>query len=447
MSDKGHPDIEEDDDSRFFNIRDLQDPSYKGKNAPVEPTDRTTRQGQPQAGFVSQPVSSSSSTGSKIPVSTASRVSKTQTGSSSSGTVSKTPVSSASSVPKMDEETKQFLGELKDVFKDVASQNKKDNVLSLNDLPFFGIKPSDDPKKWVIPQEDSELFLEMLDKQTEDIDFTEAGRIRVLKTHLLGNALCYWKSFKGKTWKEAKDFLMARYPNINDYNSYMDRVKALKRKPAEQFVDFATRVEDAWDKVQKESKGTMSDEQIEKDKKLTLVASCPDEIQNFLDVGNDACTYDKALTAIIKWLELNKQFKLTRADIDKCKGASSVKQVAATVDTSKANNGGASKQPDPVNKTTKKGGNKKKSKNKHQGLTCYYCNKKNHISLNCRIRIAKEGDPNAKPAAAAPVAASTGGTSANSAGGASVKSGPIKCYNCGGEWHLATSCLKPKGGF
>ena len=91
----------------------------------------------------------------------------------------------------------------------------------------------------------------MLDKQTEDIDFTESGKIRVLKTHLLGNALNYWKSFKGKTWKEAKDFLMARYPNINDYNSYMDRVKALKRKPGEQFVDFATRVEDAWNKVQK----------------------------------------------------------------------------------------------------------------------------------------------------------------------------------------------------
>ena len=440
MSDGDHFDSEEEEDQYYFKISDLEDlrkdPTYRGKSTVVEATDRTTRQGQPQTGPQTQTGSLTQTGGS----------SSSSSSSSSSKVYKSVPVSSASSVAKMDPETKQFLGELKDVFKDVASQNKKDNVMSLNDLPYFGIKPSEDVKKWIVPQEDSELFLEMLDKQTEDIDFTEKGRIRVLKTHLLGNALNYWKSFNGNTWQEAKDFLMARYPNINDYNSYMDRVKALKRKPSEQFVDFATRVEDAWDKVQKASGGSMSNEQILKDKKLTLLAACPDEIKNFLEVDKDKVSYGEALTSIIRWLELNKQFKLTRVDIDKNKSTPAVKQVAATVDTTVADKGGVSKQPDAGKGSGKGGGNKKKGKNKHFGLTCYYCNKRNHISLNCRTRIAKEGDPNAKTTAA-PGAVNTGGTTPSKAGDANAKSGPVKYYNCGGEWHLATNCLKPKGGF
>ena len=435
MSDRDQVGSEEEESDQegdfYFQIDDLKkDPSYKGKTTLTEVTDRTTRQGQAQTGAQSQ-------TGAKSQTSVSSG--------SSSSKVSKS-VSSSRSGAKMDVETRKFLGELKDVFTDVASQNKKDNVMSLNDLPYFVIKPSEAVKKWIVPQEDSELFLDLLDKQTEDIDFTEKGRIRVLKTHLLGNALNYWKSFKGNTWVEAKAFLMARYPNINDFCSYMDRVKALKRKPSEQFVDFATRVEDAWDRVQKESNGTMSDEQVLKDKKLTLAAACPDEMRNFIDVCKVDVTYEMALSAIIKWLELNKQYKLTRADIDKVKGSPAVKQVAATVDKTVADQGKVTKQSDPVQSSAKVANNKKKGKNKHFGLTCYYCNKRNHIAQNCRTRIAKEGDPNAKTTAA-PGAANTGGTTASKAGDGSAKSGPVKCYNCGGEWHLASTCLKPKAGF
>ena len=295
--------------------------------------------------------------------------------------------------------------------------------------------------------DENELFLDMIEKQTEGIDFSEQGRIRVLKTHLLGNALNYWKTFKGATWAEARAFLMDRYPNINDYDSYMDRVRALKRKPAEQFCDFATRVEDAWDKVQKESGGTMSNEQILKDKKLTLMAACPEEIKNFYDAIPNDITYAMTLKTIIAWLERNKQYKLTRADIMKLKSSPAVKQVAATVDKTVTGKGDGVKQSDPAKSPAKSGGSKPSSKkNKHFGLTCYYCKKRNHIAMNCRTRIAKEGDADAK-AASTPVAGNTGSTSASKAGEGSTKSGPVRCYNCGGEWHLATSCLKPKGGF
>ena len=89
--------------------------------------------------------------------------------------------------------------ELKEVIKDVTKQNKHDNVLTLNDLPYFGISPSEDTKKWIIPLEDCIVFLETIEKQTEDVDFSDLGRIRVLKTHLLGSAQAYWKGYKGNT--------------------------------------------------------------------------------------------------------------------------------------------------------------------------------------------------------------------------------------------------------
>ena len=102
---------------------------------------------------------------------------------------------------------------------------------------------------------------------------------------------------------------------------------------------------------------------------------------------------------------------------------------------------------DPAKNPVKSDASKPKGKkNRHFGLTCYYCKKRNHIAMNCRTRIAKEGDADAKTASA-PVAGNTGGTSASKAGEGSTKSGPVKCYNCGGEWHLVTSCLKPKEGF
>ena len=116
------------------------------------------------------------------------------------------------------------------------------------------------------------------------------------------------------------------------------------------------------------------------------------------------------------------------------------------MDKTVADQGKVTKQSDPVQSSAKGGGNKKKGKNKHFGLTCYYCNKRNHIAMNCRTRIAKEGDPNAKTTAA-PAAANAVGTTASKAGDSSARSGPVKCYNCGGEWHLASSCLKPKAGF
>ena len=56
---------------------------------------------------------------------------------------------------------------------------------------------------------------------------------------------------------------------------------------------------------------------------------------------------------------------------------------------SKADGGKVDPAKNPGNSDASKPRGKK---NRHFGLTCYYCKKPNHIALNCRHRIAKEGD-------------------------------------------------------
>ena len=96
----------------------------------------------------------------------------------------------------------------------------------------------------------------------------------------------------------------------------------------------------------KESPGSCTVDGVLKDKKKALLSACPEEIKNFIDVTPADMTYAKALKDITCWLERNKQYKLSRADILKEKN-SPVKQVAATVDSSvkpKADGG----KPDPA---------------------------------------------------------------------------------------------------
>ena len=127
-----------------------KDPTYTCKTTVVEVTDRSTRQGQTGANLAK-----TASKLSQVTVSTAA----TSSGIALGGKASVAKVVSVSSLANMVEPTsKELLVELRDIFKDVSSQNKKDNVLSLNDLPYFGINPSEDVKKWIIPLEESEHF-------------------------------------------------------------------------------------------------------------------------------------------------------------------------------------------------------------------------------------------------------------------------------------------------
>ena len=174
------------------------------------------------------------------------------------------------------------------------------------------------------------------------------------------------------------------------------------------------------------------------------MAACPEEIKNFYDAIPGDITYAMTLKTIIGWLERNKQYKLTRADINRVKNSPDVKQIAATVEKTVTVKGDGVKQPDPTESPAKDGGSTSSSKkNKHFGLTCYFCKKRNHIALNCRLRIAKDaGESKDDKTGSTPDAKDTSSTGAIKKGGEDDKSGPVKCFKGGGRYHIAKYCLK-----
>ena len=94
-------------------------------------------------------------------------------------------------------------------------------------------------------------------------------------------------------------------------------------------------------------------------------------------------------------------------------------QVAATV--AKQDEKGGGETADPAKNPVKSDESKLKGKNRHYGLTCYYCKKPNHIALNCRHRIAKDGEAsNDAKAGSNPDANDTGSSGASNTGGEEV---------------------------
>ena len=119
------------------------------------------------------------------------------------------------------------------------------------------------------------------------------------------------------------------------------------------------------------------------------------------------------------------------------------RQIATTVDSSvkpKADG----RKVDPAKNPVKSSDEiKTEGKNKHFGLTCNFCKKRNHIALNCRLRIAKDGDvSNDDKTGSKPEAKDTSSTGAIKKRGEDDRSGPVKCFKCGGQYHIAKYCLK-----
>ena len=123
--------------------------------------------------------------------------------------------------------------------------------------------------------------------------------------------------------------------------------------------------------------------------------------------------------------------------------SSPVKQVAATVDSSvkpKADG----RKVDPAKNPVKSSDEiKTEGKNKHFGLTCNFCKKRNHIALNCKLRIGKDiVASNDDKIGSKPDVKDISSTGSIKKRGEDVRSGPVKCFKCGGQYHIAKYCLK-----
>ena len=97
------------------------------------------------------------------------------------------------------EEIKDVLKEMNESFKSVASQGKQNNTSAfIQDIPYFGEPQDYDKRKTIIPLTESVRFLQIVDTQTSKNDFTDSGKIGVLKNRLIGSAREYWNDYDGE---------------------------------------------------------------------------------------------------------------------------------------------------------------------------------------------------------------------------------------------------------
>ena len=110
---------------------------------------------------------------------------------------------------EMAEELKAAFLDMANSFKEIGQTAKQNNTNFLGDIPFYGIPPSQDKKKSIIPLSESNRFLNLVDTVTERAEFTVAGKISVLKSKLLGPALEHWNDYNGgDDWNAAKIHLL-----------------------------------------------------------------------------------------------------------------------------------------------------------------------------------------------------------------------------------------------
>ena len=120
---------------------------------------------------------------------------------------------------------------------------------------------------------------------------------------------------------------------------------------------------------------------------------------------NDGCIFTATerssnsteLEEVVKQHRIPEDTKKSMMALNDCVGflndnSSPVRQIETTVDSSvkpKADG----RKVDPAKNPVKSSDEIKiAGKHKHFGLTCNFCKKRNHIALNCKLRIAKDGD-------------------------------------------------------
>ena len=116
-------------------------------------------------------------------------------------------------------------------------------------LPFFGNNEQEGSNLWVL--KDMGEFLKHIDDATAGPRFNDAGRIKVCQSKLMGIPKSIFRSFTGETWQEAQTYLMEHYPSANTYQKVCMNLHSIKRMRGERIIELASRIERAFDKVER----------------------------------------------------------------------------------------------------------------------------------------------------------------------------------------------------
>ena len=181
---------------------------------------------------------------------------------------------------EMNEEAIGAFKLMSDSFKEIGIAAKQNSTNFLGDIPFYGVSKDFDKNKNIIPLNEPTRFLDIIDLITDKADFTIPGKIKVLKSKLLGPALEHWNTYDGgENWDNAKLHLLKLFPEVQSYTSVMAKVPFLKREQKEQISQFATRIVKMYDTLQRlHPSGNYHDKVKQSDsiRKLLEVLPLPD---------------------------------------------------------------------------------------------------------------------------------------------------------------------------
>ena len=90
---------------------------------------------------------------------------------------------------KMDKELKDAILDIAKSFKDVGKSAKQNSANFVGDLPYFGVPEDSDAKKNIIPISSPNRFLDIIYAVCDKEEFTDAGKISVMKSRLLGSVV------------------------------------------------------------------------------------------------------------------------------------------------------------------------------------------------------------------------------------------------------------------
>ena len=206
----------------------------------------------------------------------------------------------------------EAIRQMKEAFEAVAVQTRNNDMRNLTELPYFGIASDPEGKKWVT--DSCNEFIAHVEKATTGDAWNDQGRIRVLRSKLLGPALEYFNDFEGENVDEATAFLYRMFHDPTTYASVSAEIERFKRRTGEQIPFIAIRIAKLYQKLKRVSTADLTDEWIDKSKKELLLKLMPGAVRNFVKVDEDI--YDVLLEKIVDYLEINSQHNLTRADID-----------------------------------------------------------------------------------------------------------------------------------
>ena len=191
----------------------------------------------------------------------------------------------------------------------------KDNYRTLPPLPYFnGETPrnqgSQSREPWTLYN--CQDFLKMIENAVNSDNWTEAGKLRTVQDKLTGVARLYWEDRDAEvnTFIKAKEYLLARFPNIETFQTINRQIIEFRRKPGESVSAMACRIQTLYNKLGEVAEETKASKQ--RNMKELFLNNLPEIMRD--QIAHDD-TFNKVIEKSLAYLERHKELKLRTSDI------------------------------------------------------------------------------------------------------------------------------------